>query len=482
MEEYESPVSLRRPVSINVSNQNYNDCFAHALSRVLLKYFKRFYSVPFFEEPTRISRTHEPNNACDDLYLDTDLFFNCISGSCVPNDLNVKDLCQTKYEYNSIILYMFFYGLIVSKYNCESGQNGSVVLEYVISQLYSGEIIQDFNRYCVIRGDYCADIFPILKRNYDYSFEMRITLKMYEYDQDAFFERIKEIIDSDLYIYLNIPESIVSWRTAKKRALMPDPTGEHVIYHAVVILDYDYSDPTNKRLIVKNSWGKGFSGKIYKHGIINIYETDMNPYQNIFIVGVVQNRDLADILEKSVEKDRDFTKFLSKIDFDSFLVHYIIFAINNGKFNTVSSFLRYYGDTILSVRILTSANIFNFLCEETDFFERLPYLPGLLELLFSHLRNINVKIEEADFNMVWDYMLQNVPAEDVDQINAIFEANREQVDVTGLGIRSRNRSNKRNHKRRHKPKYSKKRKLPHIFPNAHKRINNKNHKNTKKRI
>lgn len=415
MNDYESPVSFTREVSINVTEQKSGDCFAHAFARIFLKYFKTYYPDLFNTGNRRSSNKYEQNNDCDNFYLNPDLFY-CHGRECRHNELNVKDICQSEYEYNSLITYMFIYGLIVKQFGCRYGAIDDQVIRYLLTQLYNPDLFPQFEQYCVLGEFMCRDVYPIIETNINNPYDMIYTRRLYTQDRkEGFFELIQYTIDQDLYVHITLPNSIVVWREQKKKASLPEITNMNTKNHAMVIIDYDYSNPQNRRLIIKNSWGKGYTKTGYKTGIINIFEDDLDQttIQNgVLIYSLLQNKDLNQNIQNYVDADKPLTKYLNLLGIEE-MTPSIMEAINNGRMTAVSSLLDFLGPEMIETQIQYSSNILMYLAEGEGFFIEdielnFNILPDLLDLVFSKMVGYNIQIRQTQLSRCKQEMIRNI--------------------------------------------------------------------------
>lgn len=415
MNDYESPVSFTKEVSINITEQKSGDCFAHVFSRVFLKYFKTYYPDLFNPGNRRSSNKYEQNNECDDFYLNPELFY-CHGRECRHNELNVKDTCQTDYEYHSLITYMFIYGLIVKQFGCRHGAIDDQVIRYVLTQLYNPELFVRFEEYCVLGEFMCRDVYPIIESNMNNPYEMIHLRRLYTQERkEGFFELIQYTIDQDLYVHLTLPKSIVVWREQKKRAPLPEITNMNTKNHAMVIIDYDYSNPQNRRLIIKNSWGKGYTKTGFKTGVINIFEDDLDQttMQNgVLIYSVLQNKDLNNNIQNNIDADKPLTKYFTLVGIE-YMTPFIMEAINNGRMTVFSSLLDFLGSEMMETQIQYSSSILMYLAEGEGFFIEdvelnFNVLPDLLDLVFSKMIDYNIKIRKSQLDSCKQEMIRNI--------------------------------------------------------------------------
>jgi len=266
-EELPPPLVLTRQISANVSKQDYKNCFAHAISRLIVKAFRKQYPLEFNIQ-TDVSDT------CNKLYQSiTTHFYDCKDAkSC--KQISLKEIRQycNPIELNSLILYMYIYSIFAKKYNCD-GEDPYIALEYILDDvLYNEEFL---TTQCFIHIELCEIIRPILldhlyKKNHyyckqiDYTYFMShaypITQKTIMFGRIAnpaisFFDAIQTILDKDLYLILTTNGPFIKWKEANPDKSYTSDIPIRDIGHMVTIVNYDYSNVANKSFTVKNSWG-----------------------------------------------------------------------------------------------------------------------------------------------------------------------------------------------------------------------------------
>jgi hypothetical protein len=274
------PRLLKRALSTNVNDQMAGDCFAHSSTRVFLRMISR----EFFEKHEKDDPFHYiKDNVCDDLYLIKEQF------SVFSEKHDIENLCKNPGNYNSILMYFFLHKLTIDRFDCEGGMP-DFVLFYLLRVFYdlkNGRT--NLNQICNL-GDpkYCEHLQPLItsfnqiETKYTastmfYTQEILVkkkTSKQLIRHQNKFFDKIKKIIDLGLYVSLNINANIIQTISVSN--------GKMSVFsgydHAVTIVDYDYSNPSNKTLKIKNSWGKPAHGKdIYIY--LNKSNLDISPDQ-----------------------------------------------------------------------------------------------------------------------------------------------------------------------------------------------------------
>ena len=305
------PPLLKRALSTNVSDQMAGDCFAHAATRVFLRMISREFFEKHKRDPSFVDLFHSiKENACDDLYLIKEPF------AVFSEKHDIEKLCKNLGNYNSILMYFFLHKINIEKFECQGGMPDFVLfyLLRIFNDLKNGRIT--LNQICNLGNPkYCEHLQPIIA-----SFnqiETKYTAPFMHYTQDImdkvkspneliehqnkFFDKIKEIIDLGLYVSLSINGLIPSMKTPSKirqdartselsrseflrlsnstnKVTATQLSIDSGNDHAVTIVDYDYSKPSNKQLIIKNSWGKPEHGKdIYIY--ISKRDLDLSPDQ-----------------------------------------------------------------------------------------------------------------------------------------------------------------------------------------------------------
>ena len=317
-------IPLKRQVSSRIVNQAEGDCFAHAVTNLFLKYFKTKYeNHPFFVGLPK-EYSYDEINECDKLYLDMEKIYNCDGDICSLNSINLEEKCNNNAELNSLLLYVFIYKLIVQKFGCNFGSTLDSI-KYVISKIYDINFIQIIQKTCEFKEEYCVRIKQILLDNYndkrnfiDYSslnfgvfnpffaandpvhIMSRHIEHSYINQKNKLFSIIKQQLDKNLYLtislgglyYFLISRQLKLLSGNKNRSLTIDEYNTMFAkfdeqaysgidaadykYHSMTIVDYDYTDEQNRKIIIKNSWGI-----IDGSGFFYIHEKDID-YLNSF--------------------------------------------------------------------------------------------------------------------------------------------------------------------------------------------------------
>lgn len=408
------PQLLKRALSINVADQMAGDCFAHSSTRVFLRMISR----EFFEKHEKDDPLHViQENACDNLYLIKEPF------SVFSEKHDIERLCRNPGNYNSILMYFFLHKITIDKFDCQGGMPDYVLfyLLRIFNDLKNRRI--ELNQICNL-GDpkYCDHLQPLITSFNQIETKYTAPFMHYTQDlmdnvkspeeliehQDKFFDKIKEIIDLGLYVSLSINGLMSYIKTptkTKPNARTTELSQSEFLQlsnsfnkststqlsrfsgndHAVTIVDYDYSNPSNKTLKIKNSWGKPEHGNdIYIY--ISKKDLDLSPDQvRIQYLEPTNEYSLSDLaalnesisdklpayranhLDDSDDSDDEFRDQFINI----FRKWYMVAIIFNST-NTINSFFEKYGihsidmtDIMINV-LFTSTNkkIFNKMVSE----------------------------------------------------------------------------------------------------------------------
>jgi len=252
-----------RKVSLNIAKQKYGDCFAHTISRILVKYFRTIF-------PEELELRDEK---CFAFYLDTTAFYDCKAESCGQR-LTLKDLqaacgSDNPNEMNNLILYMFFYSLCVKLFGCKGYVTYNALSHILYGVLYNPAVLNMYLDHCLLLPELCEQIRGLLNRFCDnlqtLSFNLcKVVVFYYVDDRELFWELIKDVIDANMYLGFGIPIYLLNLKTQKINSRA----------HAVTIVDYDYSNPSERYFTIKNSKGESYRE-------INITESDLEqPLKN----------------------------------------------------------------------------------------------------------------------------------------------------------------------------------------------------------
>jgi hypothetical protein len=302
---------LKRQLSTNIVKQSAGDCFVHAATRVFLRMISREFFEKHKRDPSFVDLFHSiKEDACDDLYLIKEPF------SVFSKTPNIEDLCKNPGNYNSILMYFFLHKIAIDKFHCQGGMTDFVLfyLLRIFNDLKNERIT--LKQICNLGDPKYCDVVQSLINSFN-QIETKYTAQFIHYTQvildkvktpdeliehqNKFFDKIKEIIDLGLYVGLSLNDLIPSIKTPSKtrpnartyefsqsaflqfsNSINKSTSTELSEFsggtHAVTIVDYDYSKPSNKQLKIKNSWGKPKHGNdIYIY--ISKKDLDLSPDQ-----------------------------------------------------------------------------------------------------------------------------------------------------------------------------------------------------------
>ena len=383
---------LKRQLSTNIANQNAGDCFAHSATRVFLRMISR----EFFEKHKKnhsfvdLFHSSTKEDECDDLYLIKEHF------SVFSKSHNIEQLCKNPGNYNSILMYFFLHKITIDKFDCNGGTPDYVLyyLLRVFNDMKKGHI--SLNQICNLgKPEYCTHLQEVIDtfsqiETTKYTanimhygtilFEQDVTASGLIERKEKFFDKIKEIIDLGLYVSLSINGIIPDLkaptptrpnaRTYTNELSQSDFLHISNIYnnsnqtqlsyysgnnHAVTIVDYDYSKPSNKVLKIKNSWGKPKHGNdIYIY--INKNDLDLSPDQvSIKYLEPTNEYSLTDLsaLNESILNELPTAEIMEDNNrWINFNKKWHILAIIFNSTNTINSFFEKYTNDALKVEDL----------------------------------------------------------------------------------------------------------------------------------
>lgn len=248
--------TLTRQVSDFTINQKYGTCYAHAATRVIVKFFKVKFPEIFgtltkkqFKITSQIKSRITSifvDSECKDLYLRPHRLFDCKKGVCkITNE--IERLCKNKYEKNGIIFYAFIFTLIVKKHGCDGGWPQKSI-KYVFSVIFTKSVVSDG---CLI-SRHCAVVKQIIDRFKEYIKTNGLPIiEKVSCDSPKFYETVKKVIDSELYLVFS-GNTLLMCNTFEFAYNAIAGTGNH----ATVLVDYDLSNNENPIIYIKNSWGR----------------------------------------------------------------------------------------------------------------------------------------------------------------------------------------------------------------------------------
>jgi len=354
---------LSRTISLNITHQQDGDCFAHAISRVLVKAYRKLYPNELSFKRPELSVSEDPKDRCVSLYNIPNAFYKCegTSNECYPVSMKSIEKKCTDTETLNLLLYMHFWSTIVNKFGC-NGAFPSIAFYFFTHpmMLYNLEEAEH-GIDCNLQLPMCNKLqtfFKIVKRkkyppqvlipySFRYNFHILSTYNFInisknnehginiEYSDRSicnpviekiffkkgdlrkiqnvnyapgkypnpckmFFEKIEYILKKSLYLVLTGAASFFQWKADNPKKIY---TGQDVILphegHCVTIVGYDYSDPSNKMLQIKNSWGIGIQGHQYEVIDDKVVVTTMNIYESEMIAfsKKYDNDDTANVFE-----------------------------------------------------------------------------------------------------------------------------------------------------------------------------------------
>jgi hypothetical protein len=265
------PPVLTRNISENVSFQRSGDCFAHSIARVVVKAFRKQYPFLFYiENPTKL---------CNKMYLYSQKFYNCNKDECKQITLlELQQQCQPA-EINSLILFMYIYSIIVHKFGCNGAFTYDCYNYLVYNVLYNRDFI---TTQCFIHPTLCDYIRPRILHNlaisptkqkliysvkyYNYKYvgypaypttQQKIMFNSVVNPAIYFFDAIQHAIDNELYLTLSINGNFIKWKNDNPEKIYTSKISLNTkdTWHSITIINYDYSNVSNKSFTVKNSWG-----------------------------------------------------------------------------------------------------------------------------------------------------------------------------------------------------------------------------------
>ena len=267
------PPVLTRKISENVSFQRSGDCFAHSIARVVVKAFRKQYPSLFYIE--------NPSKLCNEMYLHSQTFYNCNKNECKQMTLSeLQQRCQPS-EINSLILFMYIYSIIAHKFGCNGAFTYTCYNYIVYEVLYNRDFL---NTQCFIHPTLCDYIRPRILHNlvisptkqkliysvksYNYKYigypaypttQQKIIFNSVVNPAISFFDAIQYAIDNELYLTLSINGNFIRWKYDNPEktytATISKLNTKDTSWHAITIINYDYSNGSNKSFTVKNSWG-----------------------------------------------------------------------------------------------------------------------------------------------------------------------------------------------------------------------------------
>jgi uncharacterized protein YjbI with pentapeptide repeats len=271
---------LKRNISSNAPNQlQTNYCWAYVMAKIIHRFFKSILVELKTEEDDSIY--------CDKYYSKQDFIRHQIY-------LN-GDLCSDQKkggdkEYKNLILFMFIFDKFTEMRGCDKGVTIEDAFLY-ITAFFKKYIQTDLPEYIfdckILNGKHCRIVFDLFKEinrlcNKDCFNIQHFNLTDPSFSYDLFFSIIKNVVDQDLYLYLDIDikNSINVLFESYKAA---------TTNHAITIVGYNIGDDGRKSIIIKNSWGKEWGNK----GITTMFLDEFRRYKLINIIWIESNNKLA---------------------------------------------------------------------------------------------------------------------------------------------------------------------------------------------
>jgi hypothetical protein len=296
---------VHRIISKDVYTQEYGDCFAFASARVLCKWIRTHNPEIFgnYDILNTIQTLH-------DRYMDPSLFYNYETKSSNGKVSGFTPYFINSKQYMNTCLFMLFYSKIVKQFGCDGGYEGNS-LKYIISQIDTKSNINNFVSDCTIDPIYCQHSKTLLIQNIrtnmiakhfvmsqeiknlifsNYIFrndkdednpnEYFINLRKVKLFFTQFFNIIRKNIKKSNYLTFGCDTILLYSKVQNNNELTNKellatykymkPNDKENRGHVVTIVNYDYSNPKNRQITIKNSWGQ------HKNMYMNIYESELS--------------------------------------------------------------------------------------------------------------------------------------------------------------------------------------------------------------
>ena len=311
------PYGLKHAISIDAYTQHFGDCYGYAFARLLCKWIRVHNPRVFREYDTLSNEILNLNNK----FMDTSLFYNADANKSmglvkgfdttfiIKNDAfeHISKLNPTLIhpeQYLNTCLFMIFYSKIVENFGC-NGYDSSIVFKYILSQIQTKRGIKELLEKCPIAPQYCGAVEHILLAN------LKSNMKPYKYEMgpaeriillntepcivktnptlksffNTFYDIISKNIDRSNYILFGCCEllfqckngNIVRKVTYKDLAVQARTLRRKIEGHIVTIVDYNYDNPKNRKIVIKNSWGQN-------EPVMIIYESELL-HANLYFYG-----------------------------------------------------------------------------------------------------------------------------------------------------------------------------------------------------
>ena len=326
-----SPHRLTRAISADSKVQQFNDCFAYSIGRILCKWIRN-------RNPTFFPNFDENDTRLSDAFP-VYFFFEATEGSSVGEDLSVTLFIKThnipKSSYLNHCLFVLIYSVIVREFGCEAS-NTYNAFKYIIEHLNTKQSIHSLMENCPIYRDYCDICIDVLLHNVNSGMELfyfkflnndKNTIDEYNeiknkpihsqifgmatrdvyYSINQMYANIKNVITQKKYNnYVSLLCNVVLFKAKKEyglnteisfsnledcfKRLDPNNNREN---HMVTIVDYNYDDSNNRQLTIKNTWS------ILEPTMI-IYEKELC---NSIIINLDNSIVLLGIIRATIESD-----------------------------------------------------------------------------------------------------------------------------------------------------------------------------------
>ena len=288
-----SPHRLTRAISADSKVQQFNDCFAYSIGRILCKWIRN-------HNPTFFPNFDENDTRLSDAFP-VYFFFEATEGSSVGEDLSVNLFIKThnipKSSYLNHCLFVLIYSVIVRQFGCDYS-NIYDAFEYIIGVLNTKQSVHSLiKEICPIYQDYCDICLDVLLHNVNSGMELfyfkflnndKNTIDEYNeiknkpihsqifgmatrdvyYSINQMYANIKNVITQKKYNnYVSLLCNVVLFKAKKEYGLNTEisfsnledcfkrlESNNNRLNHMVTIVDYNYDDPNNRQITIKNTW------------------------------------------------------------------------------------------------------------------------------------------------------------------------------------------------------------------------------------
>jgi hypothetical protein len=261
---------LKRRMSINISNQgNTRLCWAYTMSKVIHKFLKSIL--------VELKTTETDDEICDVFYSDT-LFKKNI-------DVINPVYCGGDKEYKNLILFMFIFTELTTMnpycFGSSSDDTFIYMKNFVDTFINKSEDVSHcFNPMSKIGVNNCRVVINLLQKVRDtcndcascYSYGLGSD----NFTYDNFFDKVKSVIDKELYLYINLDIN------KSTNPIFEKFKSQHAS-HAMTIVGYN-DDINGKSIIIKNSWGKNWGDQ----GFVTILLSELEEHEQLDIIWAEQ--------------------------------------------------------------------------------------------------------------------------------------------------------------------------------------------------